>query len=650
MADTRKDKRAPISIKVRFKSATLDEFIEQYSLDISRGGIFIKAPKPMAVGTLLKFEFRLKDDSRLIHGVGRVVWNRDEDSSSGKPPGMGIKFIKMDPESRALVEQMVARRGDAPGRFEEGQTDDAPASSGGGSFFPSTTPASQLPAPEDRTQVRHASEFLASALAEGGSESASKEAEKKAAEARRRTEEIEKQRAEQAKRRTPRLKKTLAGVGVPEAAAEAPALEAQPVALASSGLDDGIAGLQDEPDSEHERTVAVDRRQLESLARESKKTDGEASAAEPTRPVPKPPFEATPVDDDEEELAAPAPVRVEPPKIDPPKVVPKPVEERRPAVASTPDPAPASDAPKSRAGMIFFGVIAAAAIGLIIWFQVQPPAEHARGVGEQNAIATQPAVPDEPADEGTAIEEEQAGDEQPDVAEEEPEAAPATTAVNVVTTPPGATVLVDGEERGTSPVAVQLPVGRPATVTARLTGYATATQEVTAAAEGQAPIELALTQLEYVIHVETTPPGARVRGSVGQVTAPGDLVLRRPPTEPITLMASMRGHDNSTVQVDPTAFTESDGRMVASVTLALTERAEPARGERASGTSRGSGGTSERAGRQADSAGSGETGGGEETGGRESGGARERDSEPSGGGGTGGGGGGASDTPDNPFG
>ena len=37
MADTRKDKRAPISLKVRFKSATLDEFIEQYSGDISRG-------------------------------------------------------------------------------------------------------------------------------------------------------------------------------------------------------------------------------------------------------------------------------------------------------------------------------------------------------------------------------------------------------------------------------------------------------------------------------------------------------------------------------------------------------------------------------------------------------------------------------------
>lgn len=57
MSDTRKDKRAPISLKVRFKSATVDEFIEQYSLDISRGGLFIKSKTPMSIGTLLKFEF-----------------------------------------------------------------------------------------------------------------------------------------------------------------------------------------------------------------------------------------------------------------------------------------------------------------------------------------------------------------------------------------------------------------------------------------------------------------------------------------------------------------------------------------------------------------------------------------------------------------
>ena len=117
MADTRKDKRAPVSLKVRFKSATLDEFVEQYSGDISRGGIFIKSKKPMKVGTLLKFEFQLKDQSRLIHGVGRVVWRREPGGDSA--PGMGIKFIKMDADSRQLVQDIVETR-DGPGAFDEG--------------------------------------------------------------------------------------------------------------------------------------------------------------------------------------------------------------------------------------------------------------------------------------------------------------------------------------------------------------------------------------------------------------------------------------------------------------------------------------------------------------------------------------------------
>ena len=72
-ADTRKDKRAPVSLKVRFKSATLDEFMEQYAKDISRGGVFIKSKQPMPIGTLLKFEIQLKDKSPLIHSMDRVV-------------------------------------------------------------------------------------------------------------------------------------------------------------------------------------------------------------------------------------------------------------------------------------------------------------------------------------------------------------------------------------------------------------------------------------------------------------------------------------------------------------------------------------------------------------------------------------------------
>ena len=221
MNDTRKDKRAPVSLKVRFKSATVDEFVEHYSRDISHGGLFIKSKQPMAIGTLLKFELQLKDESKLIQGVGRVVWKRDasDTATDENPAGMGIKFIKMDPESRAIVEKMVDQRGAEPGQYEAGGGDstkekDDDVAVGGAAATASTTAArpvrsakatmaffpaanlteADLPPPEDRTQVRQASEFLAAALGGGEDNLASQEAEKKAEEARKRTEEIEKER------------------------------------------------------------------------------------------------------------------------------------------------------------------------------------------------------------------------------------------------------------------------------------------------------------------------------------------------------------------------------------------------------------------------------------------------------------------------
>ena len=66
--DTRKDKRAKVvSLNVRYKSATVDEFIENHSHDVSKGGLFVKTPTPFPPGTLLKFEIRLDAFNALNH-------------------------------------------------------------------------------------------------------------------------------------------------------------------------------------------------------------------------------------------------------------------------------------------------------------------------------------------------------------------------------------------------------------------------------------------------------------------------------------------------------------------------------------------------------------------------------------------------------
>lgn len=109
----RKDPRAKVlSMTVRYRSATLNEFIEHHSYDVSRGGVFIKTPSPFPPGTLLKFEVKIADDQRVMQGVGRVVWKRDISGGKDEPTGMGIKFIKLDDASRAVIERLVASRGD----------------------------------------------------------------------------------------------------------------------------------------------------------------------------------------------------------------------------------------------------------------------------------------------------------------------------------------------------------------------------------------------------------------------------------------------------------------------------------------------------------------------------------------------------------
>src|SRR5882724_3198917 len=140
--DTRKDPRAKVlTMTVRYKSATVDEFIEHHSHDVSRGGIYIKTPSPFLPGTLLKFEIRIADDKPMLQGVGRVVWKREAPGAGpDKPAGMGVKFIKVDEASRALIDRLVVSKGDAMSAYDE-----EVAAEGG-----AAAPAGPPPAPSPR--------------------------------------------------------------------------------------------------------------------------------------------------------------------------------------------------------------------------------------------------------------------------------------------------------------------------------------------------------------------------------------------------------------------------------------------------------------------------------------------------------------------
>ena len=110
-SNTRQAKRTPVTLKVKFKSETLDQFIERYAVDVSQGGIFIRTKDPQPVGTQMKFEFQLRDGAPLIGGEGTVVWIREPDPSRpAVAPGMGVRFDRLAEGSPVVLERILNQK------------------------------------------------------------------------------------------------------------------------------------------------------------------------------------------------------------------------------------------------------------------------------------------------------------------------------------------------------------------------------------------------------------------------------------------------------------------------------------------------------------------------------------------------------------
>ena len=97
----RKDER--VTINKEFES--FDAFIDEYVTNISRTGAFIKTRNPLPVGTKVNLRFTvLHEDMETVEGTGEVVRVQND------PPGVGVIFSELAPDSAALIERLLARR------------------------------------------------------------------------------------------------------------------------------------------------------------------------------------------------------------------------------------------------------------------------------------------------------------------------------------------------------------------------------------------------------------------------------------------------------------------------------------------------------------------------------------------------------------
>ncbi len=116
----RADERVPALLLVNYKIPGVDAFVERYSANVARGGVFIVTHEVHPVGSELSFELRTTDGQTALRGKGVVKWLRAYDAAKKQLPGLGVQFTDVDAANRATLERMLQRQastGVAPPSF-----------------------------------------------------------------------------------------------------------------------------------------------------------------------------------------------------------------------------------------------------------------------------------------------------------------------------------------------------------------------------------------------------------------------------------------------------------------------------------------------------------------------------------------------------
>lgn len=98
--EKRQHKRSQTALEVHCASFGLDEIF--VSRDVGGGGLFLKAPNPLAVGSEVSLSFSLSPGSPPFECSGRVVY-------SLPGVGMGIQFVDARGEMEMALNELAAR-------------------------------------------------------------------------------------------------------------------------------------------------------------------------------------------------------------------------------------------------------------------------------------------------------------------------------------------------------------------------------------------------------------------------------------------------------------------------------------------------------------------------------------------------------------
>jgi hypothetical protein len=100
--------RIPCNIPVELTDDSRQALpFEADAVDLSVGGLSLRAPMLPEVGSHLFCCFEAMPGGAQVLGRGEVVWTQPSDAAGGE---FGLRFVELDPKAQALIDEMVAER------------------------------------------------------------------------------------------------------------------------------------------------------------------------------------------------------------------------------------------------------------------------------------------------------------------------------------------------------------------------------------------------------------------------------------------------------------------------------------------------------------------------------------------------------------
>lgn len=97
--------RADVVMEVQYRSA--GSFLVSYSLNLSKGGLFLDTDDLLPVGTRLSVAFTIPNAAEPVQAAARVIWRREHESADG-PRGLGLQFDGLEQSIGEQIDTMVS--------------------------------------------------------------------------------------------------------------------------------------------------------------------------------------------------------------------------------------------------------------------------------------------------------------------------------------------------------------------------------------------------------------------------------------------------------------------------------------------------------------------------------------------------------------